>query len=176
MDILNLKANEITEKIKKGELKAVDVAEVFLKNISEDKYNTFITVTADEALEKAKEIDEKIAAGEEVGALAGVPVTIKDNISVKDVRLTCASKMLENYISPYDATLVKKLKAEDVVIVGKVNMDEFAMGSSTKTSYFGPTKNPLDEDLVPAAHQVAAHHPLQDMKRCFPWERTRGEA
>lgn len=149
MDILNLKANEITEKIKKGELKAVDVAEVFLKNISEDKYNSFITVTKDEALKKAKEIDEKIAAGEEVGTLAGVPVTIKDNISVKDVRLTCASKMLENYISPYDATLVKKLKAEDAVIVGKVNMDEFAMGSSTKTSYFGPSKNPLDEDLVP---------------------------
>ena len=149
MDILNLKANEITEKIKKGELKAVDVAEVFLKNISEDKYNTFITVTTDEALKKAKEIDEKIAVGEEVGALAGVPVTIKDNISVKDVRLTCASKMLKNYISPYDATLVKKLKAEDALIVGKVNMDEFAMGSSTKTSYFGPTKNPLDEDLVP---------------------------
>lgn len=149
MDILNLKANEITEKIKKGELKAVDVAEVFLKNISEAKYNTFITVTADEALKKAKEIDEKIAAGEKVGALAGVPVTIKDNISVKDVRLTCASKMLENYISPYDATLVKKLKAEDAVIVGKVNMDEFAMGSSTKTSYFGPTKNPLNEYLVP---------------------------
>ncbi|SPY32219.1 Glutamyl-tRNA(Gln) amidotransferase subunit A [Peptoniphilus harei] len=100
-------------------------------------------MTEEEALKKAREVDEKFHNREEMSQLAGVPISIKDNISVKNIKMTCGSRMLENYIAPYDATLVKKIKDNDGVILGKVNLDEFAMGASTRTSYFGVTKTHL---------------------------------
>ena len=115
----------------------------------EEKINAFITPTFKEAKEKAREIDRKVSRGENVGRLAGVSIAIKDNICTLNIRTTCASRMLENFIPPYDATVIERLKHEDAIIIGKTNMDEFAMGSTTETSYFGPTRNPWDLTKVP---------------------------
>lgn len=151
MDILDLKARDIREKIINKEVTALEVVEVYLNHIEEsDKaINAFISLDKEGARLQAALIDEKIKNGQEVGRLAGVPIGIKDNIVTKDMKTTCGSKMLENYLSPYDAAVVETIKEEDGIIIGKTNMDEFAMGSSTETSYFGATKNPLDKELVP---------------------------
>lgn len=151
MDILNLKARDIRDKIINKEISAGQVVEAYIKQIEEiDKdINAFITVDKEGARAKAAEIDEKLKNGEELGRLAGIPIGIKDNMVTKDIKTTCGSKMLENYQSPYDATVVEIIKKEDGIIIGKTNMDEFAMGSSTETSYFGATKNPLDLSKVP---------------------------
>ena len=113
------------------------------------KLNSFITVLADSALEKAREVDVTRSKGRPVGKLAGVPVAVKDIVCTKGVRTTCGSRMLENFVPPYDATVIQKLKEADAVIIGKTNMDEFAMGSSTEYSAFGPTLNPLNPSRVP---------------------------
>ncbi len=114
---------------------------------SEDKkYNAFITINRDETLRRAEELDNKKNAR---GKLFGIPVAVKDNIAVKGVRLTCASRILGNYVSPYSATVVEKLLAEDAIIIGKTNLDEFAMGSSTEYSAYFPTRNPIAPDYVP---------------------------
>jgi len=130
---------------------SVELTEACLAEIKKlnKKLNVFITVTEYEALEQAKEVDKKIAAGAEIGILEGVPMAIKDNILVKDIRCTSGSKILENYIATYDATVVEKLRIAGAVILGKTNLDEFAMGASTETSHFGPTKNPHDLKRVP---------------------------
>ena len=150
MTFSNLRAWEIAQGYRNKDFSCEEVTREFLDNIKEKdgEINAYITVTEEMAMKKAKEVDEKFHNREEVSPLAGVPISIKDNISVKDVKMTCASRMLENYISPYDATLVKKIKNNDGVILGKVNMDEFAMGATTRTSYFGVTKNPLDTRRV----------------------------
>jgi len=150
MSISELKAWEIANGYRNKDFSCVEVTEEFLKNIEEKdgEINAYITVTKELALEQAKRVDEKLNNREELSEISGIPISIKDNISVKNTKLTCGSKMLENYISPYDATLVEKIKENDGVILGKVNLDEFAMGVSTRTSYFGVTRNPLDINRV----------------------------
>ncbi len=151
MELYQLTAHELRDKIKNKEISSVEATKSVLGRIDsvEDKVESYITVLGDEALSRASEIDAKIAKGEEVGALAGVPCAIKDNMCTKDVLTTCASKMLYNFKPPYNATVVEKLNAAGTVTLGKVNMDEFAMGSSTENSYFKKTKNPYDLTKVP---------------------------
>jgi len=146
-----LTAHEIRDKIKAKELSSQEITKAFLDRIDavEDKVESFVTVLGDEAMATAKAVDEKIAKGEAVGSLAGVPMALKDNLCTKDVLTTCSSKMLYNFRPPYDATVAQKLKNADTVLLGKVNMDEFAMGSSTENSYFKKTKNPYDITKVP---------------------------
>ena len=149
--VLELSALEIGKLIKSGELTSVQATQAFLDAIeSLDKdYKSYITVCRDSALARAAEADSLIAQGKLTGDLAGVPIAIKDNICTKGTATTCASKMLANFVPPYDATVIDKINAEGMVILGKTNMDEFAMGSTTETSYFGPTVNPWGESRVP---------------------------
>lgn len=148
---MKLTLKEMVSKIKSRELSSEEVVSSYLKNIREKEHgvNAFLTVMGDDALAKAKEIDKRIADGEKLGALAGIPIAVKDNICTEGVKTTCASKMLQDFVPPYDATVVKKLIAEDAVIIGKTNMDEFAMGSSTENSAFKKTANPRDLSRVP---------------------------
>lgn len=149
--ILELSASELVSKIRTQEITAEEYVNKCYERIKkvEDKIHAFITLTENIALEKAQEIDSRIRKNENVGSLSGVVVAIKDNICINDVRTTCASKMLENFISPYDATVIERLKSQDAILIGKTNMDEFAMGTSTEHSQFGPTHNPHDLDRVP---------------------------
>lgn len=150
MDYLQLTATEIPKLIKDGKVTATEITEAYLNNIKEheDTLNAYITVTEDMALDMAKAVDEKVKEGKDPGALAGIPISLKDNIAVKDVLMTCGSKMLEDFIVPYNSRVTEIIKEEGGVILGKVNLDEFAMGADTKTSYFGITKNPLDTSRV----------------------------
>jgi len=136
--------------IKNGNLTATELAARVMEAIErkEPSIHAFITV-AESALSAAKSIDKKIALGENAGLLAGLPIALKDNISVKGMRNTCGSRMLANYVPPYNATVVERLLAEGAVICGKTTMDEFAMGSSTETCFFGPARNPWDTSRVP---------------------------
>ena len=149
-EILRADALTLGKLIKSGELTSEQVTETFISAVkAEDgKYNSYITVSED-AVSEARQIDDKIRAGELTGPLAGVPIAVKDNICTKGMLTSCASKMLSNFVPPYDATVVKKLKAEGMVILGKTNMDEFAMGSTTETSFYGPTVNPRGTGRVP---------------------------
>jgi aspartyl-tRNA(Asn)/glutamyl-tRNA(Gln) amidotransferase subunit A len=141
----------LREDVASGKVRAVEVAERALARIGavDPKVRSFITVTRDVALAQARRVDEKASRGEPLGRLAGVPVAIKDNICTSDARTTCASRILESYVPPYDATVVRKLREADAVFVGKTNLDEFAMGSSTENSAFFPTRNPWNLDCVP---------------------------
>ncbi len=151
MDILNLTALELASAIKTGKITAKEVTEIYLKKIAETDgdINAFITVDSDNALKKAEEIDIKLKNGEVLGPLAGVPIAVKDNICTKNLKTTCASKMLADFIPPYSATVVEQLEKSGAIIIGKTNMDEFAMGNTGETSYFGSTKNPLNKELTP---------------------------
>ncbi|MFA7534278.1 MAG: amidase, partial [Tissierellaceae bacterium] len=151
MDITKLTAIETKEIIKKRELSVKELIGSYLDKIdSVDKeINAFITLNREEALKNAEKLDKKIKNGQSLGALGGLPIGIKDNIVTKDLKTTCGSKMLENFIPPYDGKVVEKIKKEDGIILGKLNLDEFAMGSSTETSYFGETKNPINMEMVP---------------------------
>lgn len=135
--------NELRERILADS--SEEIVTEYLEKIEKSKLNAFITVSKESALFQVRKMD---AEGHE-GPLAGIPVAIKDNISTKGIRTTCASKILTGYIPPYDAHVIEKLKAAGAIIIGKTNMDEFAMGSSTETSFYGPTLNPWDTDRVP---------------------------
>ena len=151
MELYNLTAHEIHDLLIKREVSAVEVTESVFQQIDrvEDRINSYITLIRESALATAAAVDDKIKAGEEISPLAGIPIAVKDIMCTKGVTTTCGSRILHNFVPPYDATIVKKLKELDAVIVGKANMDEFAMGSSTETSYFGVTHNPWDMDAVP---------------------------
>lgn len=142
---------DLHQKLIDKEITSVQLTEQYFSVIEEKEkeIGAFLTLTKELALEQAKLVDEKIAKGEEIDLLAGIPCAIKDNICVDGYRTTAGSKILDNYIAPYDATVIRKLKESEAVILGKVNMDEFAMGSSTESSAYQVTKNPVDTTRVP---------------------------
>ncbi|MGW2871388.1 Asp-tRNA(Asn)/Glu-tRNA(Gln) amidotransferase subunit GatA [Kitasatospora sp. NPDC001225] len=150
-ELIRYTAAETASAIAKGEVSAVEVAQAHLDRIGavDKKVNAFLHVDTEGALAAAKAVDDKRAKGEELGPLAGVPLALKDVFTTKGIPTTCGSKMLEGWIPPYDATLTSRLKDADVVILGKTNMDEFAMGSSTENSAYGATGNPWDLSRIP---------------------------
>ena len=151
MELTELTITQAHEGLVKKEFSAFELCQAYLARLEkkDKEISAFLTVTKDSALSQAKKVDDMILEGREIPVLAGIPCAIKDNILVEDVRCTVASKILENYIAPYDATVVKKLKEENCLILGKTNLDEFAMGSSTENSAFGSTRNPYDLSRVP---------------------------
>ena len=144
-------AARVATEVRSGERSATDVAQEHLDRIAarDGEIHAFNTVLADEALARAAEIDERVAAGEDPGPLAGVPVALKDNMCTRGIETNCSSKILEGWRPPYDATIVTRLRDAGAVLLGKTNLDEFAMGSSTENSAFGATRNPLDTTRVP---------------------------
>ena len=151
MALYEKSASQLSAMLKNKEISSVELTKSVFERISqvEDKVEAYITLDEENALAKAAEVDKKRAEGAELSPLAGIPIGIKDNISTKGLRTTCASKMLENYVPPFDASVMTKLRAHDIVVTGKLNMDEFAMGSSTENSYFKKTKNPFDLTRIP---------------------------
>ena len=147
---LKISALQFTRDVKSGNISAEDFVAKTMEQIQnvDDKLHAFLSLN-DKAIDQAREIDKKIKSGQRIGQCAGMPISIKDNICIKDTKTTCASKMLENFIAPYDATVITKLRQEDAIFVGKVNLDEFAMGLSTEFSAYGPSKNPWNTDYVP---------------------------
>ena len=151
MDITELTVHELQEKLKNKELTIKDITKAYSNRIEEKENDVqaFVTVLKDDAEKEAEELQEKIDNGEIKGDFVGIPIGIKDNICTKGVKTTCSSKMLENFISPYNATVMEKINDNHMINLGKLNMDEFAMGSSTECSYFGPTHNPWNLESVP---------------------------
>lgn len=151
MEITELTVHELQEKLAKKELTVTEITKAYADRIAEkeDDVQAFVTVLTDSAIKQAKEIDEKRERGEATSNLAGIPIGIKDIICTKGVRTTCSSKMLENFIAPYDATVMEKINEEEMIDLGKLNMDEFAMGGSTEYSYFKKTRNPWNLNKVP---------------------------
>ena len=151
MKILELSATELAKKIKRGELSVTEAAKASLAQIAKEdpKIHAYLTVDEEKVLAQAREVEEGIRAGKYTGPLAGVPIAVKDNICTKGMKTTCASKILENFVPFYDATAITRITEAGMVILGKTNMDEFAMGSTTETSAFAVTKNPWDTEHVP---------------------------
>ncbi|HAN10321.1 MAG TPA: Asp-tRNA(Asn)/Glu-tRNA(Gln) amidotransferase GatCAB subunit A [Clostridiales bacterium] len=151
MELHDKTVHELCDMLDKNETTSVELTKACFKRIKEveDKVQAFITITEDSALKQAEEKDKKRKNGEVIGKLHGIPMAIKDNICTEGILTTCGSKMLGNFVPPYTATVVNKLNAEGCILLGKTNMDEFAMGSSTENSHFKKTKNPWDLNRVP---------------------------
>ena len=151
MELYEYTVHELIDKLESGEITSYELVKSYFDRIQEKdgQVNAYISLMEEEALSKAKEVDEKRKKCEKLGKYAGIPIGIKDNMNIKGTKTTCSSKMLENYVSPYDATVIEKLKEEDIIFLGKTNMDEFAMGSSTEHSAFFVTHNPWDLSTVP---------------------------
>lgn len=147
---LKISALEYIQEVKNGNISAEDYIAKTIEHIQsvDDKLHAFLSVNND-AVDQAREIDKKIKSGKKVGDCFGMPISIKDNLCIKGSKTTCASKMLKDFIAPYDATVITKLKEQDAIFVGKVNMDEFAMGLTTEFSAYGPSKNPWNIEYVP---------------------------
>ena len=151
MNIMSLTAVELSKKIKAGEVTAVDAVKAALEQIKrvDGEFNCYVTVDEESALKKAEEVQKKIETGELAGPLAGVPAAVKDNMCTEGMLTTCSSKILYNFKPAYTAEAVLNLEKAGAVVIGKTNMDEFAMGSTTETSFFGPTRNPWNAEHVP---------------------------
>ena len=147
---LKISALEFVDEVKNGNISAEDFVSATIDRIKDvdEKLHAFLQVNS-KAVEQAREVDKKIKSGEKVGSCFGMPISIKDNICIKHSKTTCASKMLENFVAPYDATVISKLKQQDAIFVGKANLDEFAMGLTTEFSAYGPSRNPWNTDYVP---------------------------
>ncbi|AQS59493.1 Asp-tRNA(Asn)/Glu-tRNA(Gln) amidotransferase subunit GatA [Desulforamulus ferrireducens] len=164
MQLNRLSVHQLSELLKKNEISSEEITKDYLQHIDqvEDDIKAFVTVTGEDALAQARSVDEKRSRGEELSPLAGIPMAITDNICTKGIKTTCASQILYNFVPPYDATVTERLKGAGAVLLGKCNMDEFAMGSSTENSGFFNTRNPFDLARVPggasggAAAAVAA--------------------
>lgn len=150
MELNQLTIHELQEKIKNGETSATQITESVFDRINavEERVHSYIRLMRDEALAAAKKADEEIKKGK-INTLTGIPIALKDIVCTKGINTTCGSRILHNFVPPYDATVVEKLRNAGAVFVGKANMDEFAMGSSTETSYFGVTRNPWDLERIP---------------------------
>ncbi len=151
MELYEMSASELSLMLKEKKCSSEELTRSVLSRAkaTEEKVGAYLTLCEESAVSKAREVDAKIAKGEKLSALAGIPIGIKDNISTKGILTTCASKMLYNYVPPFDAFVMKKVNAADIVVTGKLNMDEFAMGSSTENSHFKKTHNPHNLDCVP---------------------------
>lgn len=139
----------LVNKFKSGEISVSQYTKETLEKIKENKYNAYISYDEEDSKKRAEYLEEKLKNGEELGKLFGLPITIKDNISYKNMKMTCGSKMLEDFTPIYNATVIENLLKEDAIIIAKTNMDEFAMGASSKTSYFGHVQNNLDTERIP---------------------------
>jgi aspartyl-tRNA(Asn)/glutamyl-tRNA(Gln) amidotransferase subunit A len=140
---------------------AVEITQAYLDQITavEPQLHSYLTVTSDQALAQAQAVDARIAAGETIGLLEGIPMALKDNLCTQGVRTTCASKVLENFIPPYESTVTQRLRQAGAIALGKTNLDEFAMGSSTENSAYQVTANPWDIQRVPGGPPAAPPPP-----------------